>query len=80
MSTIDNNKSYPTDLCCWKDFFTGKSYDENVSVLLSSAEDTMQRTIEEHLSSYHMLGVTSADLQVSGFFKKNPFNADDVDT
>lgn len=57
-----------------------KSYDENVSILLSSAEQIIQDAVDEHISSYHMIGVTSSDLQLSGFFKKYPFNASDVDT
>lgn len=77
---MDNNKSYPTDLCYWDDFFVRKSYEENVSMLLSAAGDSMHNAVNEHLSSYHRVGITWFDLESNGFFKKSPFNVNDVQT
>ena len=60
ISTVDDNRTYPSDLCCWKDFFEYTSYDDNVNMLTSANEDTMLSAIEDHILHYHMPGVTSA--------------------
>lgn len=80
VSTIDNNKAYPTDLCCWEDFFVYQSYDENVNMLLSAARDSMNDVVNEHISSYHRIGMNEITLRSEGYFKKDPFSLEDVQT
>ena len=41
VSKTDNNRSYPTDLCSWEDFFVHQSYEENISLMLDEARDTI---------------------------------------
>ena len=49
-------------------------------MLLSAAEVTMKDLMEQHVEQYHVVDVTNADMQTSGYFKRDPFNVNDVTT
>ena len=49
-------------------------------MLLSAAENSMDDAVNEHLSSYHKIGMNELTLKSEGYVKKNPFSIDNVQT
>lgn len=72
VSLVDNNKAYPDDDSCWKDFYIRSTFEDNTKLLEQTAISCMQEDIDKHIDKYHLKGVDSKMLNSLGFFKKYP--------
>ena len=77
ISKKNNNKEPPTT-SAWEDFFEYSSWDDNYQMMMNSAISSMTSALTQHTQHYHLSGITNFDLQKMGYFKKYPFNVNDV--
>lgn len=83
ISKFDNNKELPTT-SAWEDFFTYSSWDDNFQLMMNAVASAMNNAMNEHMQQYHIENMSSYDLSNTllqrGYFKKTPFNVNDIQT
>ena len=85
VSTTSNNKSYPDNDECWKDFYDlDNTSEKNTALLLNAVSSDMLSSLEQHAREYHMPEIEPSQasiwLQSQGFFKRDSFDPDSVKT
>lgn len=72
ISTVDNNKTYPDDDSCWKDFYIRSTFEDNCKLLEETAISCFTDAFSQHVDKFHLEGIDEDILNSMGFFKKSP--------
>lgn len=81
VSTIDNNKTMPTDDSpYWYDFYRKSDLSSNELSMLECLSSTLSSSLSSHVDRYHISSLSEPEMSAMGFFKRKPFNVDDVQT
>ena len=81
VSTIENNKTLPTDDSpYWYDFYRRSDISSNELSMFDCLSNTLSSSLSTHVDRYHISSLSEPQMSAMGFFKRNPFNVDEVQT
>ena len=78
MSLVDNNKHIPSNSTYWYDFYKRSTKADNKKAMLNCLSSELSTSLSAHEANYHLSSISEDELDGLGFFKKTPFNVNDV--